>query len=139
MQRIKRLSCIILAIVISIGLFGCSDKTEEVESIIPSEKATSSYKRKAVKDEAEAKELVFNYLYINAIDYSIYDDQSGKVPKSVKKDGYYYFAVFKTENGKDYKCDRFLAVKKKDSTLYTVNEKGKTTSIFDDDIFGQSK
>lgn len=136
MYKTKPILLIITVILTLFCCFGCKD-TAEVDSIVSSSKRTTV--SKVVKTEDDAKQIIKDYIYLNCLDFSVYENQTGKISKSIKKDGFYYFAVYETVNDKNVKCNKFFAVEKKTSTIYSVDKTGKMVSVFEDSVLGPKK
>ncbi len=135
MVKLKHFSAILLILVTIFGFSGCSKKNDgEITTLVSSTKTVSL---ENVKTEEEAKEFINDYIYLNDLDYSIYSDQSGKIDKSIKKSGYFYFAVYETKNGKKEMCDKYFAVKKNSTSIFAVDKSGNMVSVFEDETFGK--
>lgn len=135
MNKFKKFLALILIVIFIFSLAGCSNKgDEEILTLVSSQKTTSL--SKVIKSEENAKERIRDYIYLNALPYTIYDNQSGKIDKSIKKDGFYYFAVFETVNGKNKMVEKFFAIEKKNSKIYAVDKDGKMISVFEDKVLG---
>lgn len=141
MKNLKRIFALILVLGIVFCISGCKKgKTiyyETPDTVSMSNNSSHTGAAGSTKTEEEAKELISNYIYINALPYTIYADQEGKINDSIKKDGYFYFAVSEASGADLKQCEKSFAVKKKDSTIWAVNNKnGKMTLAFKDELFG---
>lgn len=135
----KKLIALLLTVLIVCALSGCkSEKVtryETPDTVSTSNNTNHTGAKGKINLESQAKELVSDYIYINGLGYTIYEDQDGKLNSNIIKKGYYYYAI--EDNATNKQCEKSFAVKIKDSTIWAVdNSNGKMTLAFNDELFG---